>query len=139
MVPSGAEIGAVLLAPDVLQMASNCTQETSARKKNGDAKLAVSADASDTSGTQPVQSASNCTVSETTSSQISPRGLEPLTFGSGGRRRDCATSKRCKDLRRCASRVVITMVLDDSPGFAPGCRELQLELRGVYPPSNVNV
>ena len=98
VVPSGAQIGAQRPASETLRLASNCTEGRPAREENGDPRIAASPDEGRRYRTASHRSASPCTGTRTGRMKVSPTGLEPVTFGSGGR---CALPKslRIRTLR----------------------------------------
>jgi integrase/recombinase XerD len=86
MVPSGAQNGAQRLASDGVQIASSCTEKALQPSADSDKTIVVNANSTRTSRSNPRQSASHCTDQKVGGKEVSPRGFEPLTFGSGGRR-----------------------------------------------------
>ena len=90
LVPSGAQIGAQIgaqrPASDRLQIASDCTEARQEPNENGDPKIAASPDRTRRCRTGRHQAASLCTEPGGSRARVSPTGLEPVTFGSGGRR-----------------------------------------------------
>jgi len=86
LVPSGAQIGAQRPASKALQIASLCTEGPAEPNENGGTRTAATPDRTRRYRTDPHRSASLCTAPRSGSVQVSPTGLEPVTFGSGGRR-----------------------------------------------------
>jgi len=85
MVPSGAENGAERPASQPLRVAPNCTDDANERNENGDPRNAVNPNVARTFRTERGRSASRCTDRKGGRTKVSPRGFEPLTFGSGGK------------------------------------------------------
>jgi integrase/recombinase XerD len=83
MVPRGAEIGAVVLASEELQVAPNCTDRADKRAENVEPRIAATPNTTRTFRTQRDRSTSNCTDGNRGRKQLSPAGLEPATFGFG--------------------------------------------------------
>src|ERR1043166_6153927 len=86
VVPSGADNGAVRLALGAYEPAPNCTDADRERNKNGDQEIAATPNDGRRICTTRVRSASHCPTDSREMSQVSPTGVEPVTFGSGGRR-----------------------------------------------------
>ena len=86
VVPSGAQYGAQRLASEGLQIAPVCTEGPREPNENGAPRNAASPEKTRRNRTDRQRSASLCTDRRAGRMEVSPRGLEPLTFGSGGRR-----------------------------------------------------
>jgi hypothetical protein len=83
VVPRGAQNGAIRPASQALRIASDCTEGD---EKEGDRSRVESEENPEKirmNRTDTHQVASVCTSSSGAKEKISPRGLEPLTFGSG--------------------------------------------------------
>jgi len=83
LVPSGAQIGAQRPASDALRIAPDCTEGPQQREENGDPRIAASLDRTRRYSTGRRQSASPSTDGRAGRREVSPTGLEPVTFGSG--------------------------------------------------------
>lgn len=86
VVPSGAQIGAQLVAPKRLRIAPSCTEAVGKPNENGDPKIAAKSNGDRRYRTDRHLPASPCSVPTERKPKVSPTGLEPVTFGSGGRR-----------------------------------------------------
>jgi integrase/recombinase XerD len=86
VVPSGAQNGARQPAREGPQIAPVCTDNRLGRSKNADAEIDATSEPIATLRTDPRDLASPCTDFEGRRIEISPTGVEPVTFGSGGRR-----------------------------------------------------
>jgi hypothetical protein len=86
VVPRGAENGAIRLASETNDLAPNCTGKVVEREGIDHSRIATNPKKNRRSRTERERSASRCIDQRDGSKQVSPRGLEPLTFGSGGRR-----------------------------------------------------
>lgn len=84
VVPRGVEIGAIRLASEESQSAPDRTGTPRKRKKNGDPTIAVTLNPNKAIRTFCDQSASLSTGKESRPARVSPTGVEPVTFGSGG-------------------------------------------------------
>ncbi len=98
LVPCGAENGAERPALEELAIASNCTEDDEQQCDNSDSTVDLTAPQCKTFRTEQQPSASHRTKLRTRNKKVSPRGFEPLTFGSGGRRHVDATNKEDNDL-----------------------------------------
>jgi hypothetical protein len=83
-VPSGAQIGAHVVAPKRLRISLGCTEAADEPNENGDRKIAVRSNGNRRYRTSQHQSASPCTAPRDGSMKVSPARLELATFGSGG-------------------------------------------------------
>ena len=86
VVPSGAQIGAQLVAPERIRIAPDCTDAAHERKENGDPRIAAKSNRTSRYRTRRQQPASPRTAPRSGSMKVSPTRLELVTFGSGGRR-----------------------------------------------------
>jgi integrase len=85
VVPTGAENGAVRLATSTYEPAPSCTEADDAGNKNGDHGIALTPEDGRRIRTTRVRTASRCTADAPAESKVSPTGVEPVTFGFGGR------------------------------------------------------
>ena len=86
MVPRGAENGAERLASQALLLAPNCTDAAAERDESDEPTNAANPDDVRTFRTVRGRTASRCTNQPGETMKVSPTGLEPVTFGFGGRR-----------------------------------------------------
>ncbi|MGE4004118.1 MAG: tyrosine-type recombinase/integrase [Planctomycetaceae bacterium] len=85
VVPRGAQNGAVRLASRTSRTARDCTQDAEDDEEQGRSRIATSLREIGASCTESSVSAPNCIDQNAPISALSPRGFEPLTFGSGER------------------------------------------------------
>ena len=91
MVPTGANIGAILPASKPPRTAPICTSTAHVDNKNGGPKIAVTPNTTTTFCTEQDQSASHCTNQTDGGKEARPAGFEPATLGSEDR---CAIQLR---------------------------------------------
>ena len=84
-VPSGAQIGAHVVAPKRLRISPGCTEAVGKPNENGDRKIAARSNGNRRYRTNKHQGASPRTAPRDGSMKVSPASLELATFGSGGR------------------------------------------------------